>query len=53
MRLTFPHMGLLSLPVETLLNGLGHEAVLAPPTNKRTFELGPNMHRGRLSPVQD
>lgn len=40
MRLTFPHMGLLSLPVETLLNGLGHEAVLAPPTNKRTFELG-------------
>ncbi|NLM38050.1 MAG: CoA protein activase [Firmicutes bacterium] len=40
MRLTFPHMGLLSLPVETLLNGLGHEAVPAPPTNKRTFELG-------------
>lgn len=40
MRLTFPHMGLLSIPVETLLNGLGHEAVPAPPTNKRTFELG-------------
>ena len=40
MRLTFPHMGLLSIPVETLLNGLGHQAVPAPPTNKRTFELG-------------
>lgn len=40
MRLTFPHMGLLSIPVETLINGLGHEAVPAPPTNKRTFELG-------------
>lgn len=40
MRLTFPHMGLLSIPVETLINGLGHEAVVAPPTNKRTFELG-------------
>ncbi|HHW13104.1 MAG TPA: CoA protein activase [Firmicutes bacterium] len=40
MRLTFPHMGLLSIPVETLLNSLGHEAVPAPPTNKRTFELG-------------
>ena len=40
MRLTFPHMGLLSIPVETLINGLGHEAVSAPPTNKRTFELG-------------
>jgi len=33
-------MGLLSIPVETLLDGLGHQAVPAPPTNKRTFELG-------------
>ena len=40
MRLTFPHMGLLSIPVETLINGLGHQAVAPPPTNKRTFELG-------------
>ncbi|NLY90176.1 MAG: CoA protein activase [Firmicutes bacterium] len=40
MRLTFPHMGMLSIPVETLLNGLGHQAVTPPPTNKRTFELG-------------
>lgn len=40
MRLTFPQMGLLSIPVETLLTGLGHEVVPVPPTNKRTFELG-------------
>ncbi len=40
MRLTFPHMGCLSIPLETLINGLGHEAVVPPPTNKRTFELG-------------
>ena len=40
MRLTFPHMGQLAIPVETLINGLGHEAVVAPPTNQRTFELG-------------
>jgi len=33
-------MGLLSIPVEALINGLGHQAVVPPPTNKRTFELG-------------
>lgn len=40
MRITFPHMGQLSIPVKALFEGLGHEVVVPPVTNKRTFELG-------------
>ena len=40
MRVTFPHMGLLSIPVRSLFHSLGHEVIVPPVTNKRTFELG-------------
>jgi|SRR5690554_746150 len=40
MRITFPHMGLLSIPVQSMFKSLGHEVVVPPVINKRTFELG-------------
>lgn len=40
LRLTFPHMGLISIPVKTFFEGLGHEVIVPPPINKRTYELG-------------
>lgn len=40
MRLTFPHMGDLQIPMETLLNEVGIEAVPPPPINQETILLG-------------
>lgn len=40
MRLTFPHMGTMWLPVQALLEGLGHEVVVPPPITERTVALG-------------
>src|SRR5690554_1202217 len=40
MRITFPHMGQLSIPVQSMFRSLGHEVVAPPMINKRTFELG-------------
>lgn len=40
MRLTFPHMGFLSIPIQSLLEGLGHQVIVPPAINQRTFELG-------------
>ncbi len=40
MRLTFPHMGTLHIPLKALFSGLGCEVVVPPPTSKRTLEIG-------------
>jgi len=40
MRLTFPRMGQIDIPVKTLFTELGHEVVAPPPVTKRTFDLG-------------
>lgn len=40
MRLTFPRMGQIDIPLRTLLEELGHEVIPPPPVSKRTFELG-------------
>ncbi|MGE5509526.1 MAG: hypothetical protein ACM3RP_13735 [Chitinophagales bacterium] len=40
MKLTFPHMGTLYIPLETLLQDLGAEVVVPPPCTQRTIELG-------------
>lgn len=40
MRITFPNMGTLSIPLRALFEGLGCEVVLPPPTSKRTLEIG-------------
>lgn len=37
---TFPHMGLLSVTLKTLLNGLGITVIMPPPTSKKTIETG-------------
>jgi predicted nucleotide-binding protein (sugar kinase/HSP70/actin superfamily) len=39
-KITFPHMGSLYIAVEALLQELGHDVVVPPPTTKRTLELG-------------
>ncbi|NLL19846.1 MAG: CoA protein activase [Clostridia bacterium] len=40
MKVTFPHMGNLSLTAETLLRGIGLEVVVPPPCTKKTLSLG-------------
>lgn len=40
MKITFPHMGSLYIPVEALLQELSHEVVVPPPITKGTLELG-------------
>lgn len=40
MRLTFPRMGQIDIPLRTLLEELGHQVVPPPPVTKRTFDLG-------------
>ena len=39
MRLTFPRMGQIDIPVRTLFEELGHQVVPPPPVTKRTFAL--------------
>lgn len=40
MKATFPHMGNMNICVKALLNELGMDVVLPPPSSKRTIELG-------------
>lgn len=40
MRITYPHMGNLYIVVRALLENLGMDVVLPPPTSRRTVELG-------------
>jgi len=40
MRITFPHMGTLSLAMQALLENLGLEVVMPPPITSRTLSLG-------------
>jgi predicted nucleotide-binding protein (sugar kinase/HSP70/actin superfamily) len=39
-RLTFPHMGTLHIPLRALFRGLGCDVVVPPLTSKRTLEIG-------------
>src|SRR5690554_138933 len=45
MTITFPHMGLMYIPVKGLFDDLGVKTVIPPPISKRTLEIGT-----RLSP---
>lgn len=47
MKLTFPHLGNGYISIEALLEGMGHQAITPPFSNKRTLELG-----SKLSPEQ-
>jgi predicted nucleotide-binding protein (sugar kinase/HSP70/actin superfamily) len=47
MKVTFPHLGHTYIPIEALLQGLGHEPITPPLTTKRTLEWG-----SRLSPEE-
>lgn len=40
MKITFPHMGNIYIPLKTLFENLGCEVVLPPPCTKKTLELG-------------
>lgn len=40
MKVTYPHMGYLSIPVHNMLDNLGVDVVEAPPITKKTVELG-------------
>lgn len=40
LKITYPHMGYLTIPVRNLLTNLGVEVVEAPPITKKTVELG-------------
>ncbi|AJQ26402.1 hypothetical protein [Pelosinus fermentans] len=40
MKVTYPHMGYLNMPVSKMLNNLGVEVIEAPPISKKTIELG-------------
>ncbi|MBP7784621.1 MAG: CoA protein activase [Firmicutes bacterium] len=40
MRITFPHLGNLWIPVKAFLSSLGHEVITPPPTTKRTLSIG-------------
>ncbi|MDD4169538.1 MAG: acyl-CoA dehydratase activase-related protein [Desulfotomaculaceae bacterium] len=40
MRLTFPHMGNMYIPLKAMLQYLGADVVLPPPTTKKTLTLG-------------
>jgi len=39
-RVAFPHMGGLHIPLKTLVEGLGHEVVSTPAPNEKSIELG-------------
>jgi predicted nucleotide-binding protein (sugar kinase/HSP70/actin superfamily) len=39
-KLTYPHMGYLSIPIFNMLTNLGIEVIKAPPISKKTVELG-------------
>ena len=43
MKITFPHMGTLWIPLKTLFTHLGNETVVPPPITRRTIEIG-NMY---------
>ncbi|MDF2571156.1 MAG: hypothetical protein K0R55_2760, partial [Sporomusa sp.] len=40
MKVSYPHMGYLSIPVYNMLTNLGVEVIEAPPISKKTLELG-------------
>lgn len=40
LKVTYPHMGYLNMPVSKMLNNLGVEVIEAPPISKKTIELG-------------
>lgn len=40
MIITFPHMGDMSIVLKALFEGFGQQVLLAPPTSKRTLDLG-------------
>ena len=40
LKVTYPHMGYLNIPVLNMLNNLGVEVIEAPPISKKTIELG-------------
>ncbi|MGE5396118.1 MAG: hypothetical protein ACM3MK_01130 [Chitinophagales bacterium] len=40
MKITFPHMGNLYIPIRSLLQNLGHDVVVPPPCSKKTLEIG-------------
>ncbi|ADL08015.1 acyl-CoA dehydratase activase-related protein [Thermosediminibacter oceani] len=40
MKVTFPHMGNLYIPVKTFFENLGVEVIVPPPCSKKTLELG-------------
>ncbi|MCK8827091.1 acyl-CoA dehydratase activase-related protein [Natroniella acetigena] len=40
MKVTFPHMGTMSIPVKSMLKELGLEVVVPPPITKKTLDLG-------------
>ena len=43
MKITFPHMGFMHIPLKSLLQGLHREVVVPPPISERTLALGLNM----------
>ncbi|MFW5981878.1 MAG: acyl-CoA dehydratase activase-related protein [Halanaerobiaceae bacterium] len=40
MKLTFPHMGYINIPLKTFFENLGFEVILPPKISKRTLDLG-------------
>lgn len=40
MKITFPHMGNIYIPLKTIFESLGCEVILPPPCSKKTLELG-------------
>ncbi|MFW6264670.1 MAG: acyl-CoA dehydratase activase-related protein [Bacillota bacterium] len=40
MKLTFPHMGYMNIPLKTFFENLGFEVILPPKISKRTLDLG-------------
>ena len=40
MKVTFPHMGNMYIPLKSLFEQLGVEVVVPPPTTKKTLDLG-------------
>ena len=40
MKVTFPHMGNLYIPVKALLTSLGVDVIVPPKSSKRTFSIG-------------
>jgi predicted nucleotide-binding protein (sugar kinase/HSP70/actin superfamily) len=40
LKVTYPHMGYLNIPILSMLNNLGVEVIEAPPISKKTVELG-------------